>query len=95
MTLDNRPKTRVWLSAILLVVFAVYASSIANEFAHDDRHYAMVPSDRGQPNELVAEWQGFGRYFSSFYGEGAVDGATYDGEATGVRTHVKKSLKLS
>jgi tetratricopeptide (TPR) repeat protein len=74
MTLDNRPKTRVWLSAILLVVFAVYAPSIANEFAHDDRHYAMVPSDRGQPNELVAEWQGFGRYFSSFYGEGAVGG---------------------
>jgi hypothetical protein len=56
MTPDNRPKTRVWLSAIFLVVFAVYARSIANEFAHDDRHYAMVPSDRGQPNELVAEW---------------------------------------
>jgi len=26
--------------------------------------------------------------------EGAADGATYDGEATGVRTHVRKSLKL-
>lgn len=27
--------------------------------------------------------------------EGANDGATYEGEATGVRTHLKKSLKLS
>jgi hypothetical protein len=27
--------------------------------------------------------------------EGAGDGATYDGEATGVRSHVRKSLRLS
>ena len=27
--------------------------------------------------------------------EGASDGATYEGEATGVRTHLRKSLKLS
>lgn len=65
---------RVWLGLILLLVFGVYARSIANDFAYDDRHYVKVPSDEGLPNDMVGEWQGLGTYFTSFYGEGAVGG---------------------
>ena len=54
---------RLWLGAILLLTFLVYAPGLGNDYTYDGRHYARGITDDGQPNYMVQEWRGLAEYF--------------------------------
>lgn len=68
---DSR-RTRLWLAAVLLVGFAVYAPSIANDFTFDDAYYAKAIAPGGV-NPMVAELRPLHEYFAKPMGYGVHD----------------------
>jgi Tfp pilus assembly protein PilF len=58
------------LLLILVVVFAIYAPSLSNGFAMDDRLVAMGSMDRGKTNLMVVELAPISEYFGSHYWAG-------------------------
>ena len=58
------------LCLILGLVFAVYAPSLANGFAMDDRLVAMGDLDAGRPNTMIVELRPIGDYFAAHYWKG-------------------------
>lgn len=69
----SRSAARLRLLAVLLLGCALYAPSLGNRFALDDRLVAMAVRDDGTPNEMVRELQPLGRYFTSNYWQGFLD----------------------
>lgn len=59
-----------WLALVLGLTFALYAPSLANGYAFDDRFVAMAVRDDGQPNPLVQTLQPLWVYFSTNYWAG-------------------------
>ncbi|MEZ5963552.1 MAG: tetratricopeptide repeat protein [Planctomycetota bacterium] len=69
----SRSAARLRLCLILVLACALYAPSLANRFALDDRLVAMAVRDDGTPNRMVAELQPLGRYFTTNYWQGFLD----------------------
>ncbi len=63
----TRPKAKRWLLLICLLTFAVYAPSLGNQFAKDDRFIAISVFDDGEVNRPISEPWGIGEYFTSSY----------------------------
>ncbi|MHC4921096.1 MAG: hypothetical protein ACYTKC_16075 [Planctomycetota bacterium] len=57
-----RPGWR-WLLLVLIVVFAIHAPSIDNDYVFDDRFSAMPEVNRG-PHPMIAELQPLSEYFT-------------------------------
>jgi tetratricopeptide (TPR) repeat protein len=71
---EQHPGSRrafIWLAAIVLVTFGVYARSLWNGYTYDDAVFVQAPTTQGQTNYMVAELQPLPRYFTSYYGEGS------------------------
>ena len=58
---------RLGLGLLLLGIFAIYAPSLGNTFAMDDRVVVKAVRDGGVPNPMVAELQPLGEYFTTPY----------------------------
>lgn len=69
----SRSPARGLLLAILALTFALYAPSLRNTFALDDRLIAKAVRDSGAPNVMVGELQPLGRYFTTNYWQGVHD----------------------
>ncbi|MFQ5503766.1 MAG: tetratricopeptide repeat protein [Planctomycetota bacterium] len=66
----DRARARRWLGLILVLTFAVYAPSLGNHFALDDKLIAKAVIDEGWPNTMIQELRSLGDYFGSQYWEG-------------------------
>lgn len=69
----SRSAARLRLLAILVLALALFAPSLRNTFALDDRLVAKATRDGGAPNVMVAELQPLGRYFTTNYWQGIDD----------------------
>lgn len=69
----TRPAARLRLIVVMAFAFAVYAPSLANRFALDDRLLAMSVRDDGSPNRMVRDLQPLATYFTTNYWQGLVD----------------------
>jgi hypothetical protein len=69
----GRRAARAWLLACLAAVAAVFAPSLANTFALDDRMIAKAVRDDGTPNVMVGELRPLSRYFTTNYWQGIDD----------------------
>lgn len=63
----NRTSATKWLLAICLLSFGLYAPSLGNLFAKDDRFIAISIFDDGTVNRPVYEFGSLGDYFTSSY----------------------------
>jgi len=74
MTAPRRP----WaLAGLLLLVFALYAPTLANGFSMDDRYLAMARLDDGRPHPLIAEWRPLEILRSHYWVAAGVPGDLY------------------
>jgi hypothetical protein len=69
----SRPAARSRLLLILTLACAIYAPSLGNRFALDDRLIAMSVRDDGSANEMVRELQPLATYFTTNYWQGFGD----------------------
>lgn len=58
---------RLRVLLLLVAVFAIYAPSLSNTFAMDDRLLAKAVLDGGRPNEMVCELRDLSAYFAAPY----------------------------
>lgn len=61
---------RIWVAVLLVTVFAVYAPSLGNGFALDDRLVVKTTLPSGEPNRMTAEVRPLSEYFTSGYWAG-------------------------
>jgi len=67
----RRPEiSKLWIFALLVAVFAVYAPTLGNDFTLDDKSIARTTLPNGQPNVMVAEVRPLSEYFASGYWTG-------------------------
>lgn len=67
----HRPElSKLWIFALLVAVFAVYAPTLGNDFTLDDKSIARTTLPNGQPNVMVAEVRPLSEYFTSGYWTG-------------------------
>jgi len=69
----SRPAARLRLLAVLSLVFVLFAPSLSNTFALDDRLIAKAVRDGGAPNVMVHDLQPLARYFTTNYWQGIDD----------------------
>lgn len=69
----TRSVARVRLLLVLACAFALFAPSLGNRFALDDRLVAMSVRDDGSANEMVGQLQPLTTYFTSNYWRGFLD----------------------
>lgn len=67
---NPRPLPLSWVAALLLLVFAVYAPSLGNGFALDDRFVVQTTLPDGTPNGMTAKLRPISDYFTAGYWEG-------------------------
>lgn len=63
-------RPRLFLSILILFTFGVYSPCLFNGYVYDDADIVRAPSVIGFKNEMVAEVQPIGKYYSSHLGEG-------------------------
>ncbi|MEE2888398.1 MAG: tetratricopeptide repeat protein [Planctomycetota bacterium] len=61
------PRYRLWVTLILLAVFAIYAPSLGNQFALDDGIVARATLPGGATNQMTATFRPLTDYFTNGY----------------------------